>query len=120
MNMNIHPATRTANELETVIKQMEFLVEHPRIQQRNWVANGRNWLPILRTARIDLVSSTTAHDHAVDSLQAIVDVFEKLGLRIRKRDATSWGFSWHDEPLQGGFPTYAQAVEAALRDHLKP
>lgn len=52
--MPAHPNERTIEALKRMVAQIEYLVQHPRIQQRTWVANGRDWLPILHHAIEDL------------------------------------------------------------------
>ena len=113
-----HPAERTIQDLETVMEEMQFLVDHPRMQQKRWVAKGKVWLPILQNAKEDLQHCTEPHDMAIEGYQAIMDVLSKLGLEVKKRDATSWGYSWHGEPLKGGFASQTQAIEAALSERL--
>jgi hypothetical protein len=44
--MSIHPNARTVEAMEKMIAEMQYLVEHPRIQQKTWVASGRRWLPV--------------------------------------------------------------------------
>ncbi|MBK9746005.1 MAG: hypothetical protein IPO91_04425 [Chloroflexi bacterium] len=34
--------------LERIIQEIRYLVDHPRIQQRTWVASGKTWLPLLQ------------------------------------------------------------------------
>lgn len=45
---------RTIAALEKVIGEMQYLVDHPRMRQRNWVAAGKMWLPVLHQAKEDL------------------------------------------------------------------
>lgn len=47
------------DDLEKLIHEMQYLVDHPRIQQKTWVANGRKWLPILHRIKGEI---TTARD----------------------------------------------------------
>lgn len=60
---------RTVEAIERMIQEMQFLVDHPRMQQKRWVAMGRTWLPTLYQAREDLarlgnsVQSQTQADH---------------------------------------------------------
>lgn len=67
-----NPNKRTIAALEKMMQEMQFLVDHPRMQQRNWVAKGREWLPILRHAKEDLehpdgvVDSTNSQDISPD------------------------------------------------------
>lgn len=105
---NLH-TKRTIEALETMIAEMQFLVEHPRMQQKRWVAKGKTWLPVLHNAKEDL---------AIESYRAIMAVFERLGLSIRKRDAKTWGYSWNGEALKGAFPSIAETMEAALKERL--
>ena len=45
MTENINPNATAA--LRRVIEEIRYLVDHPRIQQRTWVASGKTWLPVL-------------------------------------------------------------------------
>lgn len=45
---------RTIAAIQKMIIEMQYLVDHPRMQQRNWVARGREWLPVLHHAIEDL------------------------------------------------------------------
>jgi hypothetical protein len=51
------PNARTVAALQKMIIEIQYLVDHPRMQQRNWVAKGRTWLPILQHAIEDLSSA---------------------------------------------------------------
>jgi len=58
--MVVQNMTKTSNEhvadqLSEIIEQIEYFIEHPRIQQKRWVARGKEWLPTLRHAR-DIIS----------------------------------------------------------------
>lgn len=55
-------AQRTIAALQHVIEEMQHLVEHPRIQQKTWVASGQRWLPVLNQAKEDLARMAAAHD----------------------------------------------------------
>ena len=110
---------RTLEALETIIDEMQYLVEHPRIQQKTWVAKGKTWLPTLHHAKEDLEKLQQPHDFATEAYQSLIAVFEQIGLSIQKRDTTSWGYSWHDEPLKGAFSSVSQAVESALKERIK-
>lgn len=118
MKVSNHPNTRTVAAIEKMIEDMQFLVEHPRMQQKRWVAKGKEWLPILEQAKEDLQRDVHQHDFVLDSYQALIGVLASLGLTIEKRDATSWGYSWHGGSLEGVYPTQAAAVEAGLRAKL--
>jgi hypothetical protein len=72
---------RTIAALEKMIHEMQFLVDHPRMQQRNWVASGKIWLPILRHAIEDLsrvpgssAANTVSPSPAVESKSILVKV----------------------------------------------
>jgi hypothetical protein len=45
---------QTSEELQKIIEEMTYLVKHPRIQQKTWVANAKRWLPVLRIAQSQL------------------------------------------------------------------
>lgn len=42
------PNPNTIAALERIIQEIRYLVDHPRIQQRTWVASGKQWLPLLQ------------------------------------------------------------------------
>lgn len=101
-----------------LIAEITYLVQHPRIQQKTWVANGKRWLPILEIAQAEIVTASAATNTSNEAYQALMDIFPRLGLRILKRDTATWGYSWHNEPIKGAYPSIAQAVEAALKERL--
>ena len=107
-----------AEQLGKLISEITYLVAHPRIQQKTWVANGKRWLPILEIAKAAILSSSEAKDTSNEAYQAVMDILPRLGLRILKRDPATWGYSWHNEPMKGAYPSVAQAVEAALKERL--
>ena len=110
---------RTIAALEKMMQEMQHLVDHPRMQQRNWVAKGRVWLPILQHAQEDLQREVAQQDFITESYQSLLLVLEHVGLKVEKRDETSWGYCWHDDSLMGAYPTRAAAIEAGLRERLK-
>ncbi|MCA0455582.1 MAG: hypothetical protein LCI00_16525 [Chloroflexi bacterium] len=116
--MSDHPNARTVAELEKMITGMQFLVDHPRMQQRNWVASGKKWLPILHHAVEDLQRETKHNDFVAESYQEILAALERVGLRLIKRDNMSWGYSWHDDVAIGAFVSRSAALEAALRERI--
>jgi hypothetical protein len=116
--MSEHSAARTVAALAEIIEVMQNLVNHPRVQQRRWVALGKTWLPILQHAKEDLEREVTQYDLVAESHQSILAALQRLGLQIEKRDATSWGYRWHGDMLKGTFSSRADAIEAALRERL--
>ena len=113
-----HPAGRTASALEKAIREIESLVERPRIQQNVWVAQARHWLPTLHQAKADLLEENDHYQYVVEAHQAVWDVLGRLGLEIRQRDRNTWAYSWHGAAPVGAYPSQAQALEAALRERL--
>lgn len=109
---------RTLGELEQMIKEMQYLVDHPRMQQRNWVASGKRWLPILEHTVDGLQSEVTKFDEVAEAYQSLMAALGNLGLQILKRDGATWGYRWHNGDIKGTFPSRAAAVEAALRERL--
>jgi len=110
-----HPNQRTVEAIDKMMEEMQYLVDHPRMQQRNWVAKGKVWLPILEHAREDLQREVDQNDLLGDSHQALLGALAAVGLTVEKRDASTWGYRWHAGELTGAFPTQAAAVEAGLR-----
>lgn len=45
---------RTIAAVQKMISEIQYLVDHPRVQQRTWVAKGQVWLPILHHVIEDL------------------------------------------------------------------
>ncbi len=82
---------RTIKALKTMIDEMQFLVDHPRIQQKRWVAKGKTWPPTLHNAVEDLANCLEPHDFAIESSESMLSVLENLGLTIQQRDATTCG-----------------------------
>ncbi len=111
--------SRTVTAIETMMQEMQFLVDHPRMQQRNWVAKGKEWLPILQHAKEDLERDDSLQRDWAEAHQAILMALARLGLKVVKRDETSWGYSLHGDILIGSYPTRADAIEAGLRARLK-
>jgi hypothetical protein len=50
--------SNTLAALERVMQEIKNLVDHPRIQQRTWVARGKEWLPILQIVHGELTGQT--------------------------------------------------------------
>lgn len=113
--MSAHPAARLVAALAKMREQMQFLVDHPRMQQNRWVARGREWLPILEQAQTDLEAETSHYHYLAEAHQALLDALARGGLILHQRDRTTWAYSWHGAPPIGAYPSQAQAVEAALR-----
>ncbi|MGB7340752.1 MAG: hypothetical protein WBC91_17775, partial [Phototrophicaceae bacterium] len=99
--MTTHKNDRTIKALDNVMEEMQHLVDHPRMQQRNWVAKGKEWLPVLQHAKEDLQRDVDHNDFVVDAYQGVLEAIKAIGLTIEKRDATSWGYRWHDDQLTG-------------------
>lgn len=49
----------TVAALERIIQEIRYLVDHPRIQQRTWVASGKTWLPLLQIIHGELTGQTS-------------------------------------------------------------
>jgi len=113
--MSVNPNARIAEAIEKMMNEMQYLVDHPRMQQRNWVAKGREWLPVLQHTKEDLQREVQQNDFVIDSHQSLLGALAAVGLKVEKRDTTSWGYRWHGDTLMGAFPTQAAAVEAGLR-----
>jgi len=109
---------RTIEDLGKVISTMQFLQEHPRMQQRNWVASSRDWLPVLHRVQEDLIAPLESHELLNEALAGVFGALERVGLIIEKRDAATWGYRWDGGALIGVYPSRAQAIESALRDRL--
>lgn len=117
--MTQHPNARTVEAIEKMMEEMQYLVDHPRMQQRNWVAKGRVWLPILQHAKEDLQRDVQQRDFVLESYQSLLAALERVGLTVEKRDETSWGYRWHGGPLTGTYGTRALAIEAGLQARLR-
>lgn len=117
--MSSHPNARTIAAIEKMMEEMQYLVDHPRMQQRNWVAKGREWLPVLEHAREDLQRDVQQNDFAIDSYQALLSALAAVGMVVEKRDVTSWAYRWHGGAPEGAYATQAAAVAAGLRSRLK-
>lgn len=115
-----HPASRTVEQLEQMIKEMQQLVASPRIQQKTWVALGKTWIPVLEDAKEDLLDETTHYTLLAESYRGLLSSLEKVGLRLIQRDRDTWAYSWFGATPIGGFPSQAEAIEAALRERLSP
>lgn len=113
-----HSNAQTIAELTRILEEMEYLVAHPRIQQKTWVAKGKTWLPILRIARQDLQRDVTHEAITSEVHHGFLMALERVGLRLEMRDATSWGYRWFSGDLKGAYATRGDAVEAALRERL--
>lgn len=103
--------------LDRIIKQMQYLVEHPRIQQKTWVAEARGWLPVLRDVKSELESTQISHQPI--GSQELLETLKNIGLEIRQYQTGGWSYSWNGNPLVGMFPSQQQALEADLHDILR-
>ncbi len=117
--MSDHPNARTVEAIEKMMETMQYLVDHPRMQQRNWVAAGRRWLPVLQHAKEDLQRGVIQHDNATETANSLLSALARVGLAVEKRDAETWGYRWHDGALTGSYLTRADAVEAGLKERIK-
>ncbi len=113
-----HPNARTIAALEQMQEEMEWLMAHPRIQQKTWVAKGKTWLPTLRMARQDLARDVTHQAEVSERHQELLLALERVGLHLEMRDAMRWGYRWFSGDLKGAYPTRGAALEAALRERL--
>nr|WP_139088723.1 hypothetical protein [Oscillochloris trichoides] len=113
-----HPSKRTLADLETMIKDIQYFLDHPRTQQNRWVAKGQSWIPILEHAKEDLQSEIEHYDIILEAYQATWIVLRNLGLELKQRDRTTWAYSWNGASLVGAFTSRAEALEAALRARL--
>lgn len=109
---------RTIDGLIKIIEEMQYLVEHPRIQQKTWVAKGRVWLPVLQNAKEDLESSLEPHNIAIEGYQALLSTLQRIGLTVEKRDNYSWGYRWNGGELKGAYSSSTEAIEWGLREKL--
>lgn len=57
-----HPAALTAAQIEQVMAEMQYFIDHPPIQQRRWVEKGRTWLLVLQQARAHLLTQAASED----------------------------------------------------------
>lgn len=57
-----HPAAITAAQIEQMMTEMQYFIDHPRIQQRRWVERGRTWLLVLQQARAHLLTQAASQD----------------------------------------------------------
>lgn len=113
-----HPASRTVEQLEQMIKEMQRLVASPRIQQKTWVALGKTWLPVLEDAKEDLRDETAHYALLAESYQGLLSSLERVGLRLIQRDRDTWAYGWFGAAPTGAYPSQGQAIEAALRERL--
>ncbi|MBK8024746.1 MAG: hypothetical protein IPK19_25815 [Chloroflexi bacterium] len=54
MNLLHTSNPNTVAALERLMHEMQNLVDHPRIQQRTWVARAKEWLPLLQIVHGEL------------------------------------------------------------------
>jgi hypothetical protein len=99
-----------------MIKEMQFLVSHPRMQQRNWVEKGHEWLPVLQYAIEDLERDNDEQNLTGEAYQGLILALERAGLKVEKRESRSWGYRWQGGELQGVFSTRTEALETAIRN----
>jgi len=55
-----HPNPNIVAALERLMQDMQHLVDHPRIQQRTWVASGKEWLKLLHIVHGELTGQRLA------------------------------------------------------------
>lgn len=116
--MREHPSKRTLDELEQMIKDIRYFLDHPRIQQNRWVAKGTTWIPILERTREELRSEIEHYAVIADAYQSIWSMLHRVGLKIHQRDRTTWAYSWNDTALVGAFASRTEALEAALHEKI--
>jgi hypothetical protein len=117
--MQSHQVNQTMESLNEVIKAMQSLYEHPRMQQRNWVAAAKYWLPILRQASEHLQEWNEPCIHAIEAHRAMWNSLGRLGLKVHRNQANVWTYSW-DGVVDGAgnYSSPSEAMEAALRGRL--
>lgn len=113
-----HPSKRTLEDLDLILKDIRYFLDHPRIQQNRWVSKGHTWLPILERTKEDLRSEIEHYDIIADAYQSIWLMLRRLGLEIHQRDRTTWAYSWDGTTPTGAFSSRVEALEAALRERL--
>src|SRR5437870_1579091 len=113
-----HPAARTIAELEKMLIEIQYFLDHPRTQQNQWVAKGHTWKPILQQAKAELQTEADHYNLVAEAYQSVWEMLQRLGLEIRQRDRTAWAYSWQGASLIGAFPSRVQALEAALRERI--
>jgi len=113
-----HPRTRTLDELDQMMKDIQYFLDRPRTQQKRWVAKGATWIPIIERTKKELHSEVEHYAVIADAYQSIWSMFRRLGLEIHQRDRTTWAYSWHGTALIGAFASRTEALETALRDKL--
>lgn len=118
ISMPEHPASRTIADLNKMLAEIQYFLDHPRTQQNQWVAKGHTWKPVLEQAKADLSTEAEHYNLLAEAYQAVWITLQHLGLELRQRDRTSWAYSWHGAPLVGAFPSRAHALDAALRERL--
>lgn len=67
--MSTLPNPNTILALERLMQEIQHLVDHPRIQQRTWVASGKRWLPILQIVYGELTGkdlTSTSEEKSLD------------------------------------------------------
>lgn len=71
MNDPHRPNPCAVAQLELIMQEVQHLVAHPRIQQKTWVARAKQWLPLLRIIRSELIdqpqSAVPDNDTAVSA-----------------------------------------------------
>jgi hypothetical protein len=113
-----HPSKRTLEDLDAMIEDIQYFLDHPRTQQNRWVAKGHTWLPILERTKEDLQSEIEHYDIIADAYQSIWMMLHRLGLQLYQRDRTTWAYSRHGTTPKGAFSSRIEALEAALRERL--
>jgi hypothetical protein len=113
-----HPAARTIADVDTILSEIQYFLDHPRTQQNQWVAKGQTWKPILQQVKADLQAESEHYTIIAEAYQAIWMALQHVGLEIHQRDRTTWAYRWHGMSLIGAFPSRAQALEAALRERI--
>ncbi len=123
----------TAAALRQIIESIRYLVDHPRIQQKTWVASGKKWLPVLeivygelsneqRSGTIDMAQAPLVKDLGSILVEVNVSVnqtFMNIDLadvsQVEVHRTKSNSFTLKDGRKYLTNPTDAQRIIDALR-----
>jgi hypothetical protein len=122
-----NPNSNSAEALRRIIEQIQYLVDHPRIQQKTWVANGKTWLPILQILLGELTnkqniweSGLTQRQSPQASPSALIGVSGAYGQAFLN---VSFNDVHQITPYRGGEPGYGFTrgghSSITLRDGIK-
>ncbi len=82
-----HPSTRTLDELDQMMKDIQYFLDRPRTQQKRWVEKGATWIPIIERTKKELHSEVEHYAVIGDCRRLSINMVNVSSPRIRNSPA---------------------------------